>query len=242
MKLRAIILFVLSFSLYCCGPYTKNAAVVGAPGTLAPPAPQEYRMTPGDKISIKLFYNPDLNQEVTVRPDGKIALMLVHDVNAAGITPSELTQQLTESYGKFLQQPEVAVIVSAFAGQRVFVGGEVAQPGVKDIIGPTTVIQAIAMAGGFKDDARLNEVVVMRRDENGKPFIIKLDSVKATRGIDLQQDIYVQAYDMIVVPRSNIGDVDLWVLQYIHNTVGILGQDALGFYYFSQGANGGVVR
>lgn len=235
MKFRAFILFILSFSLYCCGPYTKNAEVAGAPGTLAPPVPQEYRMTPGDKISIRLFYNPDLNQEVTIRPDGKISLMLVHDVKAAGLTPSELTQQLTDGYGKFLQQPEVAVIMNTFAGNRVFVGGQVLTPGVRDIVGPTTVLQAIAMAGGFKDDARLCEVVVMRRDENNKPFLIKLDTVKATKGIDLQQDIYVQAYDLIVVPRSNIGDIDLWVLQYIHNTVGILGQDALGFYWATQG-------
>lgn len=242
MKLRVFVIFILSFSLYCCGPYTKNAEVVGAPGTLAPPAPPEYRMTPGDKLSIRLFYNPDLNQEVTVRPDGNIALMLVHDVKVAGLTPSELTQQLTDGYGQFLQQPEVAVIVNSFAGQRVFVGGQVTTPGVRDIVGPTTVLQAIAMAGGFKDDARLDEVVLMRRDKNNKPFLIKLNTVKATTGVDMQQDIYVQAYDTIVVPRSNIGDVDLWVLQYLHNTVGILGQDAVGFYWATQSQGTATLR
>ena len=81
----------------------------------------------GDKFSVRLFYNPDLNQEVTVRPDGKISLLLVHDLSVLGLTPSELTDLLTESYAKHLQQPEVTVAVNSFAAQKVFVGGEVAR-------------------------------------------------------------------------------------------------------------------
>ncbi len=220
MKPRVFILFVLSFALYCCGPFSQNAVRVGAPGTLVPPVPQEYRIAAGDKINVKLFYNPDLNQEVTVRPDGKISLLLVHEINAAGLTSTELTEQLTQSYAKHLQQPEIAVIVQSFAGQRVFVGGEVVQPGVKDLVGPTSVLQAVAMAGGFKDTARTDEVIVLRRDENDKPFLIALDIQKAMKGVDLQQDIYLKPYDMVVVPKSNIADVDLWVQQYLANTVG----------------------
>jgi protein involved in polysaccharide export with SLBB domain len=220
MKTRNLILFVLSFTLWCCGPYSQNSLKVGAPGTIAPPVPREYRIAHGDKINIKLFYNPDLNQEVTVRPDGKISLLLVHDVNAAGLTPTELTNQLTESYGKYLQQPEVAVIVNAFGSQRLFVGGEVGYPGVRDLVGPTTVLQAVAMAGGFKDTARLDEIIVIRRDENNKPVTIALDALKAMKGIDLSQDIYLQPYDLVLVPKSDIANVDVWVQQYFTGTVG----------------------
>ncbi len=230
MKPRAFILFVLSFALCCCGPYSRNAVKVGAPGTLAPPSPQEYRIAIGDKINVRLFYNPDLNQEVTVRPDGKISLMLVHEINAAGLTPSELTQQLTESYSKELQQPEVAVIVNSFAGQRVFVGGEVGAPGVKDFVGPTTVLQAVAMAGGFKDTARTDEVIVIRKGEDNKPFTIALNALKAMKGEDLQQDIYLQPYDIVVVPRSNIANVDRWVQQYVSGTIGGIGGQ-FAYYY-----------
>ncbi|MGA2403213.1 MAG: polysaccharide biosynthesis/export family protein [Syntrophobacteraceae bacterium] len=230
MKPRVFILFVLSFALYGCGPFSKNAVTVGAPGTLLPPVPQEYRIAVGDKINVKLFYNPDLNQEVTVRPDGKISLLLVHEINAAGLTSSELTEQLTQSYAKHLQQPEIAVIVQSFAGQRVFVGGEVGQPGVKDLVGPTSVLQAVAMAGGFKDTARTNEVIVIRRDENNKPFLIALDVKKAMTGLDLQQDIFLKSYDMVLVPKSNIADVDLWVQQYLASTVGFGGQFI--YYYY----------
>jgi protein involved in polysaccharide export with SLBB domain len=229
MKPRVIILLVLSLALNCCGPYSQNAVKVGAPGTLVPPTPQEYRIAIGDKINVKMFYNPDLNQEVTVRPDGKISLLLVHEVQAAGLTASELTQQLTESYGKYLQQAEIAVIVSSFGGERVFVGGEVGEPGVRELVGPTTVLQAVALAKGFKDTARLDEVLVIRRDENNKPFMIALDVNKAMKGIDLQQDIYLQPYDIVLVPRSNIANVDLWVMQYLGQTIGPLGGQ---FYYY----------
>jgi len=229
MKTKVLIISVLSFALCCCGPYSKNAVKVGAPGTLAPPSPQEYKICIGDRINIKLFYNPDLNQEVTVRPDGKISLMLVHEVNAVGLTPSELTQELTESYSKHLQQPEVAVIVNSTAGQRVFVGGEVGEPGVKDLVGPTTVLQAIAMAKGFKDSARTDEVIVIRRGEDNKPFQFALNTLKAMKGEDLQQDVYLQPFDIVVVPKSNIAEVDLWVNQYIGQTLGAF--SGFGYYY-----------
>jgi protein involved in polysaccharide export with SLBB domain len=234
MKPRSLILFVLSIVLCCCGPYSQNAVTVGAPGTIVPPTPQEYRITFGDKINIKLFYNPDLNQEVTVMPDGKIQLLLVHEINAAGLTASALTKQLIESYGKYLQQPEVAVIVSSFAGQRVFVGGEVGEPGVKELVGPTTVLQAVAMAKGFKDSARTDEVIVVRRDENNKPFTIALDTKKAMKGIDLTQDIYLQPYDLVLVPKSDIANVDVWVMQYFGATIGTIGAPFANYYLLTK--------
>src|SRR5208337_5109793 len=99
-------------ALCSCGPYSKNARVAGSPGTVVPPVQEEYRIHVGDKLAVRLFYNPDLNQEVTVRPDGKVSLLLVHELNVAGLTTSQLTDLLTESYAKQLQQPEVAVIVN----------------------------------------------------------------------------------------------------------------------------------
>lgn len=222
MKAKILIILLLSFGLYCCGgAYSKNALQVGAPGTVAPPVDQEYRINVGDKLSVRLFYNPDLNQEITVRPDGKISLQLVHELDVIGKTPSELTAMLNEKYSKFLQEPELVVIVNAFAGHKVYVGGEVSQPGAKEIVGPTTILNAITLAGGFKDTARLNEVILVRREAADQPpFLVKLDLDKAMRGIDVRQDVYVQPYDMVLVPKSNIADVDLWVAQYVHAVIG----------------------
>ena len=234
MKPRTLLLFALSFTLYCCGSFSQNARLVGAPGTQAPPVQSEYRIQIGDKLNVKLFYNPDLNQEVTVRPDGKISLSLLHDVDAVGLTPSELTDQLTEGYNKHLQQPEVTVIVTGFAGERIFVGGEVNMAGVKEIVGPTTVLQAVDMAGGFRESARTNEVVVVRRDDNKTPYLIRLDAEKAMKGKDLSQDIYVKPYDMVIVPRSNVADVNLWIEQYITKNAGTFSSFFLYYYYMKQ--------
>jgi len=233
MKARTLLLFALSFALYCCGgTFSQNARPVGAPGTVAPPLETEYRIQVGDKLTVKLFYNPDLNQEVTVRPDGKISLSLVHEVEAVGLTPMELTDRLTEGYGNHLQQPEVTVIVAGFAGQKFFIGGEVGAPGVKELVGPTTVLQAIAMGGGFKETSRTNEVVIVRRDENKNPYLISLDAEKAMKGIALSQDIYLKPYDMVIVPRSRIADVNLWVAQYIRNNVGMFSDFATYYLWF----------
>jgi len=231
MNAKTVLLIILSLTLFCChrGPYSPTALKVGAPGTEIAAVEQDYRLHVGDKLTVKLFYNPDLNQEVVVRPDGKISLLLVQEINVIGMTPSELTAALTEKYAKHLNEPEVAVIVSSFAGNKVYVGGEVGQPGTKELVGPTTVLNAVAMSGGFKETARTNEVIVLRRGPDQQPFLITLDSEKAMKGIDVKQDIYLQPYDMVLVPRSNIADVNLWINQYIRGTVGV-GSDFMLYY------------
>lgn len=219
-KLRMGLLLVsLSglFLLCSCGPAVINPTLVGAPGTQAPPLVSEYRITAGDRLAVKFFYNADLNQEVVVRPDGRISLQLVQEVMAAGLTPAELTEELGKGYSKHLEQPEITVIVNAFGGQRIYVGGEVGAPGLREIGGPTTALQAIAASGGFKDTARKDEVAVVRRGPENKPFIIALNLKKAMDGTDLSQDIYLVPYDTVLVPKSNIADVNLWTQQHITN-------------------------
>lgn len=233
MKRSVFALLVISWCLYGCGPYSKGAVKVGAPGTVAPPLPRAYRIVCGDKIAVKLFYNPDLNQDVTVQPDGTISLLLVHEIKASGMSGEQLRKLLTKDYGKVLQQPELSVVVSQAAGNRIFVGGQVGRPEMELLTGPTTVLQAIEMAGGFLPTARTDEVVVLRRGANNRPFQIALNVKKAMQGADLSQDIYLQPYDMVIVPRSNIADVDLWVDQYIGRTVGVLSSQFSVYYYFS---------
>ncbi|MFZ2446275.1 MAG: polysaccharide biosynthesis/export family protein [Syntrophobacteraceae bacterium] len=240
MRLRTLLLLVLSLLVYCCGPFSENAKKVGLPGTEVPPMESEYRIRVGDKLSIKLFYNPDLNQECIVRPDGRISLLLVQDINAAGRTPRELTVELNQIYDKYLQQPEVVVIVNSFAGHKVFVGGEVNLPGAKDISGPTTVLQAVYLALGFKDTARLNEVVLIRRGPDFKPYLVALDIEKAMKGIDIKQDVFLQPYDIVLVPRSNIADVNLWINQYLRTPLSVP-RDFLYYYQFGEAVRAGTV-
>lgn len=205
--------------LCSCGPAIKDPTLVGAPGTQAPPLPAEYRINAGDRLAVKFFYNADLNQEVVVRPDGRISLQLVQEVMAAGLTPAELTQELLTGYSKHLEQPEITVIVNAFGGRLIYVGGEVGTPGLRELGGPITALQAIVASGGFRDTGRKNEVGVLRRGPENKPFFIALNLEKALDGTDLSQDIYLVPYDTVLVPKTGIADVNTWTQQYIGNTL-----------------------
>lgn len=217
--MQALVYSLLFFLVSGCGPAVKNPTPLGSPGTMAPPIAQEYRIRVGDQISVKMFYNPELNHELVVRPDGKISLQLLHDVDAAGLTPSELTQVLEQGFSEHLEQPEVAVVVNSFAGYKVYVGGEVGQPGVRELVGPTTALQAVMMAGGFKVSAKTNEIAIIRRDDNHKPLIFTLNASTFMNGTDLSQDVILMPYDTVLVPRSNITNVNLWINQYIREAI-----------------------
>ncbi len=129
--------------------------------------PPDYRIQPGDEMDIKFFFNPELSEAVIVRPDGKISLPLVDDVQAAGLTPSELDALLTQAYARELRKPMITVIVKTFTGQRVYVGGEVGKPGVFELTAGMTALRAVFAAEGFLDTAKPEAVIVIR---NGTYF------------------------------------------------------------------------
>jgi protein involved in polysaccharide export with SLBB domain len=231
-QIQCFRLVLVFFVLSACHPVVYNTVPLGSPGTIVPPVQEQYKISVGDKLSIKLFYNPELNQEVVVRPDGRISLQLVNDINVLGLSPAKVSEVLTENYAKYLAQPpEVSVILTATGGMKIFVGGEVGATGVKDLTGPTTVLGAIVLAGGFKDTSDRNQVVLVRKDENNKPIYVKLDIEKAMKGIDPSQDVYVQAYDVILIPRTGIADVNVWIDQYLGRTLSLVSPFAFYFLY-----------
>lgn len=182
---------------------------------------QAYRIQIGDQLDIKFFYNPTLNEQVTVRPDGRISLQLIQEVMVAGLTAAALTAQLVERYSVDLRQPQVTVIVRGFGAQRVFVDGEVARPGMVPILGPVTALQAIAQAGGMKNTARESEVIVIRRNEANAPVVRQINLEKARNGRDLGQDISLAPFDIVFVPRSRMSNMNVWVDQYIRQNIPI---------------------
>lgn len=213
---------ILLLLLSACGTAVKNPTPVVYPDAQAFPLPmQEYRIHVGDQLDIKFFYNPELNEQVTVRPDGRISLQLVHEIIAAGMTPAELTDLLTEKYATEIKKPEITVIVRSFSAQKVHVGGEVNNPGILDLIGPLTVLQSISRAGGFKDTARIQEVIVIRRKADFKPQVITINLEKAVNGTDISQDIILNPYDIVYVPKSSIANLNQWVDQYIRKNIPI---------------------
>ena len=121
--------------------------------SMASEKPPVYSIQPGDQLDIKFFYNPELNENVTVRPDGVISLQLVDEIHASGLTPAQLDDLLTQKYSHELKKPMITVIVRSFAMQRVYVGGEVNRQGFVNLTAGMTPLQAVLEAGGFKETA-----------------------------------------------------------------------------------------
>jgi polysaccharide export outer membrane protein len=164
--------------------------------------------------------NPELNDEVIVRPDGMISTTVADEVEAYGHTVSEVRDELNKKYAKHLKDPEVAVLVRSFAPSRVYVVGEVATPGEFITVGPNlTLVQAIARAGGLKNSAQPDEAVILRRGEGEEPQAYLADYKAAITGQDPSSDIRLEPYDVVVVPRSDVGDAYLYFEQYLQEFV-----------------------
>ncbi|MEW5729226.1 MAG: polysaccharide biosynthesis/export family protein [Pseudomonadota bacterium] len=207
---------VLAAALAGCGPVVKNASPIPAQ---ARPADMAYVIEPGDELDVRFFYNPELNEEVMVRPDGAISLPLVGQIPAAGRTVTDLENALRQSYSRELRQAAITVIVKGFAGQRVYVDGQVGEPQMVNILGNMTALQAIASAGGVTPDSKLEEVLVIRRTGAAKPQVIPLNLAKALDGTDTTQDMLLQPYDIVFVPQTGIAEVNQWVDQYIRQNI-----------------------
>ena len=123
-------------------------------------------LAPGDQLEIKFAYSQEFNEIQTVRPDGKIAMQFVGEVAAAGKTPVELRDELMQLFAQHLKYPQLAIFVRTLMDNRVYVGGEVTKPGLLEMPGRLTALEAIMMAGGFKmESAGVNNIVVIRQYE-----------------------------------------------------------------------------
>jgi len=197
--------------------FTPSQMILAAPQTAAPN--DAYVLQLGDVLDIKFFYNPELNEQVSIRPDGKISLQLIDEVKAEGLTPAALDAFLTEQYARILRQPEITVVVREFAGQRVYVGGEVASPGVIRTPGNLTALQAISQAGGFKSTAELSSVVILRNQGTQTPLFLTLDLKEDLTTHINHNDIVLQPYDVVFVPQSRIAKMNQFVEQYIDKLI-----------------------
>ena len=206
MKKISIFTFVVIIALFTTtGCNTKNQP---PPVIKAPPVfkqvVEEYYLQPGDNLDIKCFYNPELNENVTIRPDGKISLQLIDEIQAAGLTPAQLDTLLTENYSTHLKQAMVTVIVREFGGQRIYVGGEVRAPQVLEVQGRVNALQAIFDAGGLRDNAKLSSVMIVSRGPENQPFARKVDLTKALNGELPEEEYLLRPYDMVYVPKTNL--------------------------------------
>ncbi len=152
-----------------------------------------------DVLDINVWKEPDVSRVVPVRPDGKISLPLLNDVQAAGLTPDQLAAKVTEDLKKYVTNPQVTVIVTAINSQRVYILGEVTRPGAFPLLPGMTVLQALSSAGGFTQFAKVKNIFV-RRLQDGKESKYLFNYKDVIGGKRPEQDILLKAGDTIVVP------------------------------------------
>jgi len=152
-----------------------------------------------DVLDVSVWKEPELSRVIPVRPDGKISLPLLNDVQAAGRTPTQLAAAITTGLKKFVTDPQVTVIVTTINSQRVYILGEVTRPGAYPMLPSMTVLQALSSAGGFTQFAKLKSIYVLRL-ENGKQERHPFNYKDVIRGKRPEQDIVLKAGDTIVVP------------------------------------------
>ena len=170
-------------------------------GATAPAgATDEYRVGPGDKLRIEVYKDTQLSQSVQVRPDGKITLPLIGDLEASNRTPLELRDTITTSLKDYITNPTVTVIVVEALASQIYVMGEVTHPGTMQLHGPTTILQALAMAGGFKEFANTKDVKVLRprNGSNSSMETIRFNYKDVLNGD--AKPFYLRSGDTVIVP------------------------------------------
>lgn len=213
-----------------CGPVLAGilAIACGAKPAYVEPAAMPSQplraiaLAPGDVVDVKFFSVPELNETQAVRPDGKIALQLVGEVDVVGMTPSEVSGELADLFTPHLKTPNVTVIVREYHGRRVFVAGQVRAPGVIAMPGPMTALEAIMSAGGFDMTTARTKNIVIIRHSGGKRYGAALDLSEALAGKQVD-DFTLEPMDIVYVPRTRIVKVAQWIDQHINQLVPMIG-------------------
>jgi len=188
----------------------KGSAIASVRATLSPvgdsqPAPTPatadpaYIIGPEDMLDISVWKEPDVSRVVPVRPDGRISLPLIHDVDAAGMSPQQLAGSVAEKLRKYLNDPQVTVIVTAINSQRVFIVGEVLRAGAFSLLPGMTVLQALSSAGGFTTFADVKKIRVVR-SRNGKQLELPFNYREVLKGDKPGQNIKLEPGDTVIVP------------------------------------------
>ena len=190
------------FSMILCLLLSRAAAALPDPQQTAKPPAQtaDYVIGLEDVLSVNVWKEPELSvKEVVVRPDGKISLPLVSDIQASGLTPKELQSRIAERMKEFVAAPNVTVVVLKVASQSVSIVGQVARPGVYYLGSPLTVLELLARAGGFREDANTKKIAVVR-SEGGRTSHFPFNYKEVSKGQNLQQNIILKNGDVVIVP------------------------------------------
>jgi polysaccharide export outer membrane protein len=151
-------------------------------------------------LAINVWKEPDISRNVPVRSDGKISLPLVGELQASGMTPKKLENEIASKLQSYISEPEVTVIVQEIRSQKFNILGQVAHPGSYSLANPMTVLDAIALAGGFRDFAKQKSIYVLRRNADGTQARLPFNYKDVIKGKNPSQNVTLASRDTIVVP------------------------------------------
>ena len=180
-----------------------------------------YRLSPGDTIEIKFMANPELNELVVIRPDGRISMPLVGELLVANTTIGQLSTRLSTAYADILRTPSATIQVRDFANRRVFVGGEVGRPGMLSLSGRQTALSAVMEAGGFTRGAARDEIIVIRKGTEDEPRVLRLAAKGQDGRAPEAANFALQPLDVVLVTESGVARTNRAVDQYVRQMIPI---------------------
>ena len=193
-------LVLMTMAVTATGQSQQSATAVAATvSAAAPMLPPDYVIGADDVLSVVYWREKDMSAEVTVRPDGKVALPLLNDVAAAGLTPDEFRDRVIEAAKRFVESPNPTVMVKEVKSRKVFITGQVEKPGSYQLNNPMTVLQLIALAGGLKEFARGKNISIIRPD-GSESATFRFNYQEALGRQNLQQNIELKPGDTVLVP------------------------------------------
>jgi protein involved in polysaccharide export with SLBB domain len=217
MALRLSFCIVAALLIAGCTRQTVDPKPQNAPAFVAwtdeiPP----YRYGPGDKLQVSYQLTPEMDEPALVSPDGTISLRTARHIKAEGLTETELEAAIAKAATAVLIKPVVTVALTDSASASIYVGGAVTKPGAFPAKGRIGLLEAVTMAGGFDREARFDKVILVRRSPDNHPMLRTVDlQTFLEKGSGSGGDVPMTAGDMVFVPRSEIGNADLWVEEFI---------------------------
>jgi protein involved in polysaccharide export with SLBB domain len=180
-----------------------------------------YQLEAGDTVQIRYVFHPEVSQEAIIRPDGKISVAEVGDVAVAGMTTAELERYLIAKTSDRLRNAVVIVSVTRYGEKSVYIGGEVSRPGALPYRRGLTALQAIVAAGGFRDSAKVDSVILIRAAGKDNEFVARKLDLAAVVTAGVKEPLVLAPHDVVFVPRTRIADANIWVRQHIVDLIPI---------------------
>lgn len=217
--LLILVILIMAGCSSSVGPRPGDRIASGAGGTPERALPNEYRVNVGDQLSILVLEQENLSGSVLVRPDGMISPPGVGDLYAAGHTVTEVTDQIATNLKRLIRYPEVSVSLSDFADHKIYVFGEVFVPGAHEYDPRMSALHALGVAGGVKNSGSLSNALVLRRTGPSDMEVYRINLEAAVDGEATARDVFLQPYDIVFIPRSLIGEINVFVDQFIRQNI-----------------------